>query len=407
MRVIVNETTAFGMKAGIGHYTEQLLRGLRQQAGADRIECFPTGWVRRACELYAQARPTLNAGRHERQRDQHKPEGLLARLKNRVRHHIYQSGQALVGRHFRALCAREGYDLYHEPNLIPLPCDVPTVATLHDLSLLHPEWHPAERATYFEQQLPRTIAQCKHIVTDSDFIRQEVIQVLRVPPERVTRIYIGIRPELGPMDAEQVRSVLRQLGLPRQFLLYVGTLEPRKNLLPLLRAYCDLPGGVREHWPLLLVGRWGWNVRAVAEYLHNVARHHGVIHLGYVEDQHLPALYNAARALLYPSLYEGFGLPPLEMMACGGAVLASTAGALVETVGKQAHLIPPGDVAGWREAMRRITTDDDWWQSLRRGAETVARPYTWERCAAQTLRLYRSLCGQDTAEKQSPGRAAA
>jgi alpha-1,3-rhamnosyl/mannosyltransferase len=104
-------------------------------------------------------------------------------------------------------------------------------------------------------------------------------------------------------------------------------------------------------------------------------------------------VYNGARALVYPSLYEGFGLPPLEMMACGGAVLASTAGALVETVGSRAHLIPPGDEDGWRDGLRRVLEDDDWWRALRLGVTAVARPFTWDQCAADTLRVYRSLSG--------------
>jgi alpha-1,3-rhamnosyl/mannosyltransferase len=98
--------------------------------------------------------------------------------------------------------------------------------------------------------------------------------------------------------------------------------------------------------------------------------------------------------LVFPSLYEGFGLPPVEMLACGGAVLASTAGAVAETVGRQAHLVEPLDVDGWRKAMLRVATDDDWWRGLRRGAVEAARPFTWERCAADTLRVYRHLCGQ-------------
>jgi alpha-1,3-rhamnosyl/mannosyltransferase len=104
-------------------------------------------------------------------------------------------------------------------------------------------------------------------------------------------------------------------------------------------------------------------------------------------------LYNGARALVFPSFYEGFGLPPVEMLACGGAVLASTAGAVAETVGGQAHLIEPLDIDGWREAMRRVVEDDDWWHSLRRGAVESARPFTWEQCAADTLRVYRQLAG--------------
>jgi alpha-1,3-rhamnosyl/mannosyltransferase len=149
----------------------------------------------------------------------------------------------------------------------------------------------------------------------------------------------------------------------------------------------------------VLVGGWGWNVRRVADYLDSVGRHRGVRHLGYVPDEDLPYLYNGARALAYPSFYEGFGLPPVEMLACGGAVLASTAGAVAETVGGQAHLIEPLDLDGWRHALRRVCADDDWWQELRTGATEAARPYTWERCAADTLRVYRAVRGTGQAPR--------
>src|SRR5439155_14500276 len=168
-----------------------------------------------------------------------------------------------------------------------------------------------------------------------------------------------------------------------------GTIEPRKNVLTLLRAYGSLPDHLRARYPLLLVGGWGWNAADVAAYLDSEAKARGVLHLGYVADEHTPALYNGARALLFPSFYEGFGLPPLEMMACGGAVIASTAGAIAETVGRRAHLLDPHDLDGWRAAMGRVAEDDDWCQELREGAEDVARPFTWEACAADTPRAYR------------------
>jgi alpha-1,3-rhamnosyl/mannosyltransferase len=302
-----------------------------------------------------------------------------------------------MAQHFRFLYTLRGYDLYHETNFIPLPCDYPTVATLHDLSVvLHPEWHPADRVAYFDKHFQRSLSRCVHFLAISEFGRQEVIRRLNIPPERVTRTYMGIRPGLAPQQGAEVARVLHQLNLPAQYLLYLGTIEPRKNLLVLLRAYCALPEGLRAEWPLLLVGSWGWNTADVAAYLHDEARHRGVIHLGYVAEENVAALYNGARALVFPSLYEGFGLPPVEMMACGGAVLASNAGALVETVGSQAHLVDPHDVDGWHKAMRRVLEDDDWWHALRDGAVGVARPYTWDRCAADTLRVYRSLCAGDT-----------
>jgi len=388
MRVIVNQLPALGIKTGIGHYTTELLRCLCAQAGDDQIDGFPEGWVRRARQAAAQVRPYLEG----RQAQGASSTASLANLRTSVFQHVRHFGRGLMAQYFRLVYRLGRYDLYHEPNFIPLACDNPTVATLHDLSVLyHPEWHPADRASYFEKNFHRGIARCIHFLAISEFGRQEVIRKLNIPPQKVTRTYMGIRSGLGPLPAAEVERVLQQLNLPPRYLLYLGTIEPRKNILLLLRAYCALPAALRERWPLLLVGSWGWNTSEVAEYLHNEARHRGVIHLGYVAEEHLGVIYNGARALVYPSLYEGFGLPPVEMMACGGAVLTSTTGALVETVGSRADLIPAEDMDGWKNAMARVLKDDDWWRSLRVGVTALAKPYTWERCAADTLRVYRSL----------------
>jgi alpha-1,3-rhamnosyl/mannosyltransferase len=305
-------------------------------------------------------------------------------------------------------------DIYHEPNFIPLASDVPTIATFHDLSVvLHPEWHPLDRVAHFEERLRRGLAQCSHVLAISESARQEIVRTLGVRPEQVTRTYLGVRPGLGPLSRATVRMELRRLCLPPRYLLYLGTIEPRKNLLTLLRAYCSLPDSIRDRNPLLLVGGWGWDVGPVADYLDRHGRGRGVHHLGYVSEGQLAILYNGARALAYPSLYEGFGLPPVEMLACGGAVLASTAAALAETVGGQAHLIEATDIDGWREALLRVCTDDDWWRWLRTGAEEASRPYTWERCAADTLAVYRAVAaGIDAPEpsaapNQRPARSPA
>src|SRR5205085_1100038 len=167
-----------------------------------------------------------------------------------------------------------------------------------------------------------------------------------------------------------------------------GTIEPRKNVLTLLRAYCGLPAPLRERYPLVLAGGWGWKADDVASYFEATAKHRGVVRLGYVPETALGALYNGARLLAFPSIYEGFGLPPVEMMACGGAVLASTASAVAEVAGGVAQLLEPHDVEGWREALRQILSDDDVWQGLRRGAVEHACSFTWDRCATDTLRVY-------------------
>jgi alpha-1,3-rhamnosyl/mannosyltransferase len=394
MRVVLNYLAASeAAKTGVGHYTAELLRCLRMQAGEDVIDTFPGAWGQRTQAAWMRFRHARMAT----------PGGSIGRpasmarstLRQRSFHALRACGRVARRVLFRQLCRWKHYQLYHEPNFIPLPCDVPTVTTLHDLSpLLHPEWHPAERVAQFEKHFRHGLAQCVHFFTVSEFVRREVIQTLGLSPQQVTRTYNGIRPSLAPLPATEVAKAVRRLDLPPRYLLYVGTIEPRKNIMTLLHAYCSLPESVRARCPLLLVGGWGWNAGDVADFLESGAWQRGVLYRNYVPESDLAALYNGARALVFPSLYEGFGLPPVEMLACGGAVLASTAGAVAETVGRQAHLIEPLDIDGWRTAMQRVIEDDDWWRSLRRDAVAVVKPFTWEQCAADTLRVYRQLCGE-------------
>jgi alpha-1,3-rhamnosyl/mannosyltransferase len=382
VRIIINRTLALGQKTGIGHYTAQLLRSLKEQAGPDdQIASFPNGWLWRLGQ--GLSRPVVAQGQKSVQmsRPSWRHQTLVA-LRN--------FRQACLTRSLQKCLARGSFDLYHEPNAIPLPCDVPTMATIHDLSLLaHPQWHPAARVAHFEKNVS-AITRCVHLLADTEFTRQEAMRLLNLPGEQITRVYLGVHPGMRPLSAEATAAGLRRLGLLPGYLLYVGTIEPRKNLLLLLQAYCSLPARLRQA-PLVLAGSWGWSSNAVADYYHAHARGCGVLRLGYVADDDLPILYNGARALVYPSHYEGFGLPPLEMMACGGAVLASTADAVVETAGAKAHMIEPHDQDAWRAALARVLSDDDWWHVLRDGTVELARRFSWDRCATETLQVYRSL----------------
>jgi alpha-1,3-rhamnosyl/mannosyltransferase len=403
MRVVFNQWAASGRKTGIGHHAAELRHHLPCFAGADEVCFFPPAWVLRYRELWGK----LMSGPSAAGAGGGAPPSALQRAKTWAREVLRRCGRAFNSWHFRRFCTDHRIDLYHEPNYITLPSDVPTVVTLHDLSvLLHPEWHPADRVAHFERHFQDTLRRSSHVITVSDFTRREVIEELGVPAERVTRVYNGIRPNLAPMPRPEVEAALRRLELPEQYLLHVGTIEPRKNLMTLLRAYCGLPPALRERCPLLLVGGWGWNVQELRDYWQAEARFRGVLHLGYVEDEDLAAIYNGARALFCPSLYEGFGLPPVEMLACGGAVVCSTAAALVETAGARAHLVEPEDGDGWRAALRRAAEDDDWCEGLRVGAVEAARPFTWERCAAETWAVYRQVHGGARAIPQAPRRAA-
>ncbi|MFN4260426.1 MAG: glycosyltransferase family 4 protein [Gemmataceae bacterium] len=391
MRVIVNQLVALGRKTGVGFYAAELMRCLRAQAGTDEIVSYPPPWLEGGYARLASVWDRLQ-GRKARRHAAPPHDTLPALARRGGTRFVRRLARHCKSWHFRFHCWRQPCDVYFEPNYIPFPTELPTVVTVHDLSaLLHPEWHPADRVDYFEEHFSQVLNSRARFVTVSDAVRQEMIDILGVPPARITRVYNGIRPEFRPLGDEQVLPVLQRLGLPRQYLLYLGTIEPRKNLLTLLKSYQLLPNAVRERCALVLVGGWGWKAGEVADYYQTHARQCGVIHLGYVASTDLPALYNGARALVYPSHYEGFGLPPVEMMACGGAVLASTAAALVEVTAGHSHLIDAEDGDGWRAAMQRVILDDEWLRKLRQGVVEHARCFTWEECARGTWRVLRGV----------------
>lgn len=401
MRVIYNRTSAWEVKTGVGHYAMQLYYGLRRHAGDLHIDCYPNPWIWMARRGWERFRPPqkqlIDARRHEDRSGAGQPAPpriSLARLR--------RWGRGVLERHHQNTFFGSGYDLYHEPNFIPEPSDLPTLSTLHDLSaVLHPEWHPAERNAWYQEHFERAMNQCRHFLAVSEFTRRQVIQVLGVAPDRITCVHNGFRPDCRPLPAPWVRRRLGQLDLPENYLIFVGTVEPRKNVLRLLQAYCGLPDSIRRHWPLLLAGPWGWNAKPIADYYESTARERGVRHLGYVSDADLVVLYNGARALVYPSLYEGFGLPVIEMLACGGAVIASTADALREVAGGCAHHVEPEDVDGLRTAMLRVVTDHEWQQTLRQGSIQRAQWFTWDRAALATLQVYRQLTGKSATVAQA------
>jgi glycosyltransferase involved in cell wall biosynthesis len=390
MKILFNAFTACRLRTGVGSYAKSLLAELKNQSGG-QVRAFPDGWL-------AAAVSTASSLLAARPRDANSQPSRELPLRRKFTGFVRHAARKVSQRTFRRASLRHDFDLYHEPNFIPWPCDIPAVVSVHDLStILYPEWHPAERMALHRRQFERGLAHCRHIITGSKCVRAEIIRHLGFPGDRVSAIPNGIRTDLRPMSANEVAPLLAQLKLSGSYLLYLGTIEPRKNLLTLLRAYCGLSDSLRSRCPLVLAGTWGWNFAAIRDFYESTARHRGAIHLGYVADAHLPALYNGARALVYPSYYEGFGLPPIEMMACGGPVIASTAAALREVCGNHAQFVEPDDEAGWNDAMRKVIEHDDWREELRRGVIEFSRRYSWQRCAKLTWQTYQRALSPEIA----------
>lgn len=250
-----------------------------------------------------------------------------------------------------------------------------------------------ERRQKFDRELSGTLDRASHLITPSEAIRKEVIEYFSWPADKVTAVANGVAPSFNSKQSSEILiPTLSRCGLrPNEYALCVSTLEPRKNIGALLRAYSRLSETLRARYPLVLAGHKGW----LSESLHDSidkGRSEGWLHyLGFVPEADLPALYAGARAFLYPSLYEGFGLPVLEAMASGVPVLTSDSSSLPEVSNGAALLIDPNDDDLLYKGIDRILLDDDWRALAKaRGLEVAAR-FSWERCIEQTMAVYTRL----------------
>lgn len=286
--------------------------------------------------------------------------------------------------------------LYHETNFLPFEFDGPIILTIHDLSYLrYPETHPDLRVRIMNKKLPPAIEKAAHLLADSEFTRQEVIREFGVSADRITTTLLGVSNQFVPRTPAQCNDVVRRYGLQYGgFVLAVGTLEPRKNLLQVIRAYVGLPMRVAMRFPLVIVGGKGWKSERTDSELNALLANGRAKHLGYVPEEDLPIIYSAARMFVFPSLYEGFGLPAAEAMASGVPVIVSDRASLPEVVGDAGITIRPEDVDGMRNAIQNLIEDDA--ERARRAASGIAQAstFSWARCGRQTANAYRQILGR-------------
>jgi len=291
-----------------------------------------------------------------------------------------------VARRLSSLASRLGsWDLHWQPNFIPLPgVRARRVAvTVHDFSWeIHAPFHPRERVEYFRKHFYPGIEAADRIITVSHYVRGELIERLPHLADRIQVIHNGYDHRLYAPPGEE---------RPRNYLLSVGNIEPRKNLLGLLRAYAGIAPEIRRQHPLLLIGAAGWKNREIFQLIDQMDG--DVRYLGYVSDQQLADYYREALCFVYPSFYEGFGLPPLEAMACGTPVIASNVSSLPEVCGEAACYVDPEDVEAIRSAILAFIGDPQLrHQHAARGLTQAAR-FSWDRSAAEHLALFKELAG--------------
>lgn len=284
----------------------------------------------------------------------------------------------------------EKFNLYHEPSFLPFESNQPTVITVHDLSYLkHPKSHPAERVRELNKRLPKAIADAACIITDSIFTKNELLTTFNVDSNKVKAIHLGKSDDFHPRSAIETTEKIKQYGLNYQrYVLSVGTLEPRKNLEKLIHAYQKLPQTMAEQFPLVVVGASGWKEGGILNALNKLAAQHKARLLGYVPTEDLPFLYTGANVFAYPSIYEGFGLPVLEAMACGTPVIASNNTSIPEVLGNAGVMIDVNDIDVLAEKIQMLCEDALARKKLSDIGLIQSAKFTWGNCARQTVDAY-------------------
>ena len=353
-----------GKMSGIGHYTLELARALAAVAPEHEFEIVSPG----AFSSTPDTAPNLHF--------------TNAHARGLKRRYWWPIGLPLY-------CRRASFALFHGTNFdLPYWTTCPRVLTIHDLSLLLlPQTHEEHLVRRARRVLPLMVRKAAAIITPSETVKREVCEHLKASEDKVFAIPEAARACFYPAPASETELVCQRLGIESEFILFVGTVEPRKNLLTLARAFARV---VKTHARLQLViaGQKGWLSDDLMAYLDESELRDRVLFTGHLSDDDLRALYSSCRVFVYPSLYEGFGLPLLEAMACGAPVVTSNVGSILETVGDAARLVSPTDAGELSHAITNLLEDAIERDRLSALGIEHAKKFSWERTAAATWAVY-------------------
>lgn len=375
MRVALDVSILLAPRTGIGEYALQLARALSADPDLELALFDGLGW---RADIPSAPRPGY---------------GRISRVVKAAVPGAYSMRRQLMQWRFTKGVQRLQPQVYHQPSLWPLRFDGPTIMTLHDLTHIHyPTTQPRDRLREIERRLPDSLQRAHRVLVDSQFIADEVVQHYGVPSSKLQVAPLGYAARFHPRSEDQLRSRLASYQLTmRGYYLCLGTLEPRKNLGLAIIAYLGLPDSIRQRMPLIIIGGSGWGENQLTQIPPEALTRGQIRLLGYLDEDCVAELLAGAHALLFPSRYEGFGLPVLEAMASGTPVIASNCAAIPEVAGNAASLTDPKDVDGWREHMRELLEDNLLHATLVEQGIRRARQFSWERCAQITLDTYKAV----------------
>jgi glycosyltransferase involved in cell wall biosynthesis len=371
MRIGIDGLPLLRPLTGVGHYTFELAQALSSIAPTDEFQLLAPG-----APLPAVAEK-LNKGLETNLR-------WVQSKRWRLNRYWWGAGLPL---HLR----RSSLDLFHGTNFeIPFWDRRPAVLTVHDLSsLLHPDKHEKRLVRRARWRLPLMVKSAAMIITPTESVKRELCGQFGVDPGKVAVTPEAPRSVFKRMEREKTLETRRRLGIRDDFILFVGTIEPRKNLLTLARALDEILRTTPLSPQLVVAGKQGWLMNDLFSFIKEAGLGDHIRLTGYLDDEDLRALYSSCSVFVYPSLYEGFGLPPLEAMACGAPVISSQTPVMVETLGTAARLVNPDNVRELADAIVRLLEDKQAREELSQSGLERAGDFTWERTARSTLEVYK------------------
>jgi glycosyltransferase involved in cell wall biosynthesis len=385
MRIGIDYTSAAHQGAGIGRLTRNIVGALAQIDRANEYTLFVQGSRITHPPLIPHPRNVASGIPNDNVREVRTR--ITERWWHRIWHrlHLPLPVERVIG----------PVDLFHSPDftLPPVRRGTRTMVTVHDLSFLRlPHCFEPALLDYLVENVPRAVRRADWILADSESTRHDLVELLDAPDDRITVIYPGVEHRFQPVtDAEELDRVRAKYHLPPHFILSVGTIQPRKNYVGLTKAFADLEA---EDVALVIVGGRGWLYEDVFSTVQDLNLQDRVLLPGFVDDVDLPALYSLADLFVLPSLYEGFGIPLLEAMACGTPAITADNSSLPEVAQDACRLVETGSVEALTEAMNLLLADTNLLQRLaERGLAQAAR-FSWEQSAASLLATYRHVCGE-------------
>ncbi|MCX7848115.1 MAG: glycosyltransferase family 4 protein [bacterium] len=373
MRVVMNAFPLLAPKSGVGYYAYHLARALAKGYGAEDEYIYFYG-RRFSREIIARA-PELDAA--------------ARRVLKWLLRDPYIVTQPVKEFFFRRGVRDLGVDVYHELNYVLMPFEGPQVVTVFDLSIKrYPETHPSARVRFFNKYFDARLGRATRIIAISEFTKRELMAVMGVGADRIVVTPLAPPEGFGRPEREAIEAFRARQGLPKEFILYLGNLEPRKNLDMLVRAYrrlCELEGDAPA---LVLAGEATWMSESLVKEIKRCRLEGRVLRPGYVREDELALWYGAATIFVYPSRYEGFGLPVVEAMAAGTPVIAADVEALREVAGEAARYVGPDDEERWAVVMAELLNAPVLRAELAHRGLARAAEYSWARCAAETRAVY-------------------